>query len=67
MDLTEARWRTSTFSGNSGGGCVEVTFLSDGSVGVRDTKDRTRIPHRYPPATWAEFLAAVRAGQFSRV
>jgi hypothetical protein len=65
VDLTPARWRTSSFSGNSGAGCVEVAFLP-GAVGVRDTKDRTRTPHHYAPDRWAEFLAAVRAGRFTR-
>jgi Domain of unknown function (DUF397) len=65
MDLTDARWHTSSFSGNSGAGCVEVAFLHD-SVGLRDTKDRTRAPHRYSAEQWAEFLAAVRAGRFTR-
>jgi hypothetical protein len=59
----ELRWFTSSFSGGSGEGCVEVAFLSSG-VAVRDTKDRTLAPHRYPAASWAEFLAAVRAGEF---
>jgi hypothetical protein len=61
----ELRWFTSSFSGGNGAGCVEVAFLP-GAVAVRDTKDRTLPPHRYPAASWAEFLAAVRAGEFSR-
>jgi Domain of unknown function (DUF397) len=66
VDRTDARWRTSSYSGNSGGGCVEVAFLPDGAVGVRDTKDRTRAPHRYPASQWAAFLADVRTGRFGR-
>jgi uncharacterized protein DUF397 len=60
----ELRWFTSSFSGGNGAGCVEVAFLP-GAVAVRDTKDRTLTPHRYPAASWAEFLAAVRAGEFA--
>ena len=66
MDLTDARWRTSTFSGNSGGSCVEVATLADGSVGVRDTKDRTRLPHRFSASAWAIFLTDARSGRFAR-
>jgi Domain of unknown function (DUF397) len=66
MDLTDARWRTSSFSGSSGASCVEVAFLADGSVGVRDTKDRTRVPHQYPADRWAAFLSDVRDGRFVR-
>jgi hypothetical protein len=64
VDLTDARWRTSSFSGNSGGGCVEVAFLPDGAVGVRDTKDRTRPPHHFSVAQWSAFVSAVKSGRF---
>ena len=64
MDLTGARWHTSSFSGNNGNGCVEVAFLPDGEVAVRDTKDRALTPHRYASTGWSAFVAAVRAGGF---
>jgi len=60
----ELRWFKSSFSGGNGEGCIEVAFLRAG-VTVRDTKDRTLAPHRYPAGAWTEFLAAVRAGEFS--
>lgn len=66
MDLTDVRWRTSSFSGNSGGSCVEVAFLPGGAVGVRDTKDRTRRPHRFSLDQWSTLLTAVRTGRFTR-
>jgi hypothetical protein len=59
-------WKSSFSGGNSGGdGCVEVALLPDGEVAVRDTKDRTRPPHRHSAPAWTEFLAAVRAGEFT--
>jgi hypothetical protein len=61
----ELRWFTSSFSGGNGAGCVEVAFLP-GGVAVRDTKDRALPPHRYPVASWSEFLAGVRAREFDR-
>ncbi|GAA5117649.1 DUF397 domain-containing protein [Pseudonocardia adelaidensis] len=61
----ELRWFTSSFSGGNGASCVEVAFLPDG-IAVRDTKDRALAPHRYAAASWSEFLAAVRAGEFDQ-
>jgi uncharacterized protein DUF397 len=59
-DPAGVAWRKSSFSGGNGGsGCVEVGVLP-----VRDTKDRSRIPHRHSAPAWREFLAAVRAGEF---
>jgi uncharacterized protein DUF397 len=62
----ELRWFTSSFSGGNGNGCVEVAFAPDGTVAVRDTKDRTLPPHRYAAAPWQAFLTGVRAGDFGR-
>ena len=39
VELTGAVWRKSTHSGPDGN-CVEVAFLGDGNVAVRDTKSR---------------------------
>ncbi|OLT00802.1 hypothetical protein BJF90_33945 [Pseudonocardia sp. CNS-004] len=63
MGDDELRWFTSSFSGGNGNGCVEVAFLPAG-VAVRDTKNRALAPHRYPTASWTEFLSGVRAGEF---
>ena len=66
MDPEGLDWRTSSFSGDNGGSCVEVAFLPDGGVAVRDTKDRSLAPHRYTAAEWDAFLAGARAGEFDR-
>ncbi len=66
MHAHDLDWRTSSFSGDNGGSCVEVAFLPDGGVAVRDTKDRTLPPHRYTAAEGDAFLAGVRAGEFDR-
>jgi hypothetical protein len=59
-------WRKSSFSGENGNGsgCVEVAFFPDGSVALRDTKDRALAPHRYTAADWLAFIAGVRAREF---
>lgn len=67
VNLADARWRTSSFSGqDESASCVEVAFLPSGEVAVRDTKDRSLLPHRYTAAAWTEFLAAIRTGEFDR-
>ncbi|HUZ22331.1 MAG TPA: DUF397 domain-containing protein [Streptosporangiaceae bacterium] len=60
----DLRWRKSSFSGNGGGNCVEVGQAADGTILVRDTKDRGGAAHRYTPAEWRAFVAGVRNGEF---
>ncbi|QFG22804.1 DUF397 domain-containing protein [Actinomadura sp. WMMB 499] len=38
MDLRNAKWRKSTYTGSNGGNCVELAGLP-GTVAVRDSKD----------------------------
>jgi hypothetical protein len=58
------RWRKSSFSGNGGGSCVEVGQETDGTILVRDTKDRGLAAHRYTLAEWHAFVAGVQNGEF---
>lgn len=57
MELTGARWRTSTRSTNNGGDCVEVAENLPGRVLVRDSKDRAGATLTFTPATWRSFVA----------
>jgi hypothetical protein len=54
-------WRTSSYSGNADGNCVEVA-LTDDAVHVRDSKDRAGGSHEFSPAQWAGLLATLRVG-----
>ena len=66
MDVTGARWRKSSFSsGDGGNNCVEVAFLPDGTVAVRDTKNRSLPPHIHTAPAWRALLTAIRAGEFT--
>ncbi len=65
MDASIPRWFTSSYSGGNGNSCVEVAFLPDGTVGVRDTKDRTRPALRVRPGAWAAFVRGTRVGGFA--
>lgn len=65
-DLTGARWRKSTRS-NEQGACVEVAFLPDGRVAVRDSKDTGRGPALvFTTAEWDAFTGGVVDGEFAR-
>lgn len=61
MDLTGARWRTSTRSGSNGGNCVEVADNLPGVVLVRDSKDRAGGLLTFSPGAWRVFVTQVAA------
>jgi hypothetical protein len=60
-DFSNAIWRKSARSGNSG--CVEVAIL-ERLVGVRDSKDHQGPVLVFTPDEWNAFLAGVRDGEF---
>jgi Domain of unknown function (DUF397) len=63
IDPDTLTWFTSSFS--AAGACVEVAVLpNQAGVAVRDSKDRTRPPHRYTNDEWKAFVAGVKAGEF---
>ena len=65
VDWSGAVWRKSKYSGPDGN-CVEVAFLRDGNVGVRDTKDRGVGPAlAFTPGEWDAFVTGVRAGKLA--
>ncbi|WP_280267222.1 DUF397 domain-containing protein [Nocardia wallacei] len=66
VDSSGAVWRKSTHSGPDGN-CVEVAFLVEGNVAVRDTKDRGHGPVlAFTPGEWDAFVTGVSAGEFGR-
>ena len=64
MDLTGARWRKSSWSGNNGGNCVEVARNLPRVVAVRDSKDPEGPKLVFTPDEWRAFAAGVRDGEF---
>lgn len=56
MDLTGARWRKSTRSGNNGGACVEVADNLTGIVAVRDSKNPDGGTLAFSPNAWRNFV-----------
>ncbi|GAA5067224.1 DUF397 domain-containing protein [Nocardia callitridis] len=63
IDLTGARWIKSSYS-ETGGQCVEVAFLDESVVGVRDSKDPAGPALVVPSRVWAAFTAGVARGAF---
>lgn len=61
-DLSNARWRKSTYSGGAGGeDCIEVAHGVPDVVPVRDTKLASDSPVLLIPASaWAGFLDGLR-------
>lgn len=55
-------YRASSFC--SMGNCVEVGRAPDGSVAVRDTKDRDRGPLVFTVDEWTAFVLGVKSGEF---
>ena len=56
-----ARWFKSSHSGGSEN-CVEVAFLPDGVVGVRDSKNTSGPTLAFTCAEWSSFTAAASRG-----
>jgi uncharacterized protein DUF397 len=63
-ELTGARWVKSSYSGPTGGNCVEVAFLADGQVAVRNSRHPSGPALVFSPGEWDAFIGGVRDGQF---
>ena len=60
--VSSVEWRKSSYSGNTGGDCIEVAGLT-ASVAVRDSKDTSRPHLRVTPAAFAVFVDAAARGR----
>jgi len=56
-------WQRATGCDNSGGSCVEVAYLGEHGVRVRD---RRGVVVEYDRTEWETFVAGVKAGEFDR-
>ena len=65
MDMTNAQWRTSSYTSGNGGNCVEVAGMG-AVIAVRDTKDRSRGMLRVSVNEWQRFIGAVNLGELDR-
>ncbi|MER6571342.1 DUF397 domain-containing protein [Streptomyces sp. NPDC001093] len=64
FDLSNARWRKSSYSGGSGGeDCIEVADGAPGLVPVRDSKVPAGDVLVVGADAWGEFIGAVTAAR----
>jgi uncharacterized protein DUF397 len=59
-------WIKSSYSGPTGGNCVEVAFQADGGIAVRNSRDPQGAALVFTPAEWDAFLAGAQDGEFAR-
>lgn len=64
-DLSGAVWIKSSHSGGQTD-CVEVAWLGDGGIGVRDSKNPAGGTLVLLPAQWDSFIGVVASGAFDR-
>jgi hypothetical protein len=58
----QPQWRKSSYSGDTGGECVEIAAVSP-SIAVRDSKNPEGPMLTFDAATWAEFTSVIKAGR----
>jgi hypothetical protein len=65
VDLSSAKWFKSSRSGGDKN-CVEVAFLPNSLVGVRDSKNPSGPALTFTAAEWSTFTSAAARGEFDR-
>jgi Domain of unknown function (DUF397) len=60
MDVTGSAWRTSSYSGDNGGTCVEVGTFGP-AVAIRDSNHPDGPQLAFAPAPWKTFTEQVKA------
>lgn len=55
-ELRGARWRKSSFSGPTGGNCVETAALADGRIAVRNSRFPAGPALVFTAGAWEAFI-----------
>jgi len=58
-------WIKSSHSGPTGGNCVEIAFLPDGDVAMRNSRHPSGPALVFTRAEWRAFLSGAQAGEFA--
>ena len=61
--MAGSTWVKSSLS-YANGNCVEVSDLPEGTIGVRNSRDRDGTVLRFTLDEWYAFLGGVRLGEF---
>lgn len=63
-NLPSVRWRTSSYSGENGGTCVQLGSLdaAKGVVGVRDSKDPDQGHLTLSPESFSGLILGIQSG-----
>ena len=65
--LPDVTGRTSSYSSDNGGACIEIAEGLTGVVPVRDSKDPHGPVLAFSSTAWASFVTAVDQGTFGNV
>ncbi len=63
-EVTGVQWVKSRRSGPTGGNCVEVAFLTDGQVAVRNSRHPGGPALVFSPQEWHAFVGGAKDGEF---
>lgn len=61
-DLPAYAWTKSSYSGDTGGQCVEAQAVLAEGVAVGDSKDRGRGAFIFPTPAWGAFVTSIKTG-----
>jgi hypothetical protein len=63
--LIDVTWVKSQRSGPTGGNCVEVAFLADGEIAMRNSRHPSGPALIFTRSEWEAFLGGAKDGEFS--
>jgi hypothetical protein len=62
---TAPRWVKSSYSGPTGGNCIEVAALGDRRIGLRDSWIPAGQTLEFTAGQWHDFLSGAKDGKFA--